>query len=230
MEKRSARRVFGPFAGAALVLGLASALSFSRSSAGPPWWEVSLSMTVKGGYVLEGVGAPVSGEFTCRAQWTGTMELDDKDFLLYHLKTEVLEWRLGEKAGSPKEEGRPLAEDTPRAPELRLNYVLREGSDLRFDYEFEEVSVPLRGSPVKATLEFPRSSGHAAFSQGAGYESRVGRGTNQIIIPASALERRSAERTFSWKWQREKRISGESGTFLLTQHHTAEAVVSLIAR
>jgi hypothetical protein len=106
---------------------------------------------------------------------------------------------------------------------------LREGSDLRFDYEFAEVSIPLHTSPAKVTLEFPRSSGHLAFLPGASYESRVRRGSNRIVIPGSDLERRSAERTFSWKWQREKRITAGSGTFLLTQRHTAEAVVALVA-
>jgi len=229
MEKGLTGRALGPLAGIFVTLALAAALSFSRPSPGPSWWEVSLFVTVKGSYVIEGGEAPFHGEFTYRARWAGTIELDENDFLLYHLKTEVLEWRLAEKTGLPKGESLLLAQRTSEAPLLRLNYVLREGSDLRFDYEFVEVSIPLHASPVKANLEFPRSSGHVAFSPGAGYESRVSRGSNRIVIPASDLERRSAERTFSWKWQREKRITGNSGTFLLTQRHTAEAVVALVA-
>lgn len=229
MEKGFAGRFLGPLAGALLALALAAALSFSRPSPGPSWWEVSLSVTVKGGYVIEGAGAPLRGEFTCRARWAGTLELDENDFLLYHLKTEVLEWRLAEKSGLPKGESLLLAQETSETPRLRLNYVLREGSDLRFDYEFREVSVPLHASPVKANLEFPRSSGHAALSPGSGYGSCVSRGSNRVVIPGSDLERRAAERTFSWEWQREKRIPGDSGTFLVTQRHTAEAVVALVA-
>lgn len=229
MEKGFARHVLGPLAGALLVLALAAALSFSRPSPGPSWWEVSLSVTVKGGYVIEGAGALLRGEFTCRARWAGTLELDGNDFLLYHLKTEVLEWRLAEKSGLPKGESLLLAQETSETPRLRVNYVLREGSDLRFDYEFREVSVPLHASPVKANLEFPRSSGHAALSPGSGYGSCVSRGSNRVVIPGSDLERRAAERTFSWEWQREKRIAGDSGTFLVTQHHTAEAVVAIVA-
>jgi len=229
MKKVLTRRALGPLGGIFLALALAADLSFSRPSPGPSWWEVSLSLTVKGSYVIEGGDAPLHGEFTCRARWAGTIELDENDFLLYNLKTEVLEWRLEEKAGPPKEESLLLAQEISEAPHLRLNYVLREGSDLRFDCEFMEVSIPLHASSVKAKLEFPRSSGHAAFSPGAGYGSGVSRGSNRIVIPGSDLERRSAERTFSWKWQREKLITGESGTFLLTQRHTAEAVVALVA-
>jgi hypothetical protein len=229
MEKGFARRALGPLAGVLLALALAAALSFSRPSPGPSWWEVSLSITVKGGYIIEGAGTPLRGEFNCCALWTGTLELDENDFLLYHFKTEVLEWRLAEKSGLPKGESVLLAQKTSETPHLRLNYVLREGSDLRFDYEFREISIPLHASPVKANLEFPRSSGHVALSPGSSYGSGVGRGSNQVVIRGSDLERRAAERTFSWEWQREKRIAGDSGTFLVTQHHTAEAVVALVA-
>jgi hypothetical protein len=229
MEKGLTRRALGPFAGILLALVLGTALTFSRPSPGPSWWEVSLSVTVKGSYVIEGGDAPLHGEFTCRARWAGTIELDENDFLLYNLKTEVLEWRLEEKAGPPKEESLLLAQEISGAPHLRLNYVLREGSDLRFDYEFMEVSIPLHASSVKAKLEFPRSSGHVAFSPGLGYGSGVSRGSNQVVIQGTDLERRAVERTFSWKWQREKRVSGSSKIFLLTQRHTAEAVVALIA-
>ena len=228
MEKRYARRALGPLAGILLALALAAALSFSRPPPGPSWWEVGLSVTVKGGYVIEGAGAPVSGEFTCRARWAGTLELDGNDFLLYHLKTEVPEWRLAEKAGLPKEERLLLIQEASEAPRLRLNYVLREGSDLRFDYEFGEISVPLHASPVKTNLEFPRSSGPVALSPDSGYGSGVNRGSNRVVVPESDLERRAAERTFSWEWQREKRIAGASGTFLITQKHRAEVVVTLI--
>ena len=229
MNNGFTRRALGPLAGILLVLALAAVLSFSRPSPGPSWWEVSLSVTVKGGYVIEGGDGPLRGEFTCRARWAGTLELDGNDFLLYHIKTEVLEWRLAEKAGQPEGESLLLAQETSEAPRLRLNYVLREGSDLWLDYEFVEVAIPLHASPVKANLEFPRSSGHVVLSPGSGYESRVSRGSNRIVIPGSDFERRSAERTFSWEWQLEKRIVGCSGTFLLTQRHTAEAVVALVA-
>lgn len=229
MKNGLVRRLLGTLTGALLVVGLPATFPSSRTSPGPTWWEASLSVTVKGSYVIEGGKSPLHGEFTYRARWAGTIELDENDFLLYHLKTDVLEWRLAEKTGLPKAESLLLAHGASDAPIFRLNYVLREGSDLRFDYEFAEVSIPLHACPAKATLEFPRSSGHLAFSPGASYESRVRRGSNRIVIPGSDLERRSAERTFSWKWQREKRITAGSGTFLLTQGHTAEAVVALVA-
>jgi len=229
MRKVFGRRLFGSLAGVLLILVLPAALSSSRPSPGPAWWEIRLSVTVKGSYTIKGGAASVTGEFTCRARWEGTIERDANDFLLYHLKTEVLEWNLAEKSSLPKGESLLVALETSEKPLLRLNYILREGSDLRFDYEFREVAVPLHAFPVKMDLEFPRSSGHGVISLGSGYGDFVSRGTNRVAIPESDLERRAAERTFSWEWRREKRVVRNSGTFLVTQRHTAETAVSLVA-
>ncbi len=186
-------------------------------------------MTVKGGYVIEGGETPIRGEFTCRARWAGTIELDEKDFLLYHLKTEVLEWRLAEKAFLPEGESLIVAPENSEKPALRMNYVLRDGPDLRFDYEFGEVPIPLHASPVKVALEFPRSPGPGDPSPGSNYSGFVSRGSDRIVIPGSDLDRLVPERTFSWEWRRERRVVRDSRTFLVIQHHTVEAVISLVA-
>lgn len=229
MANGFARRFFGSLAGAALFLGLPGALPLSPRSPGPAWWEIRLSVTVKGAYTVKGGGAPVSGEFTCRARWEGTLERDGNDFFLYHLRSEVPEWSLVEKASPPKGESLLVASDSSERPLLRLNYILREGRDLRLDYEFREVSIPLHASPAKGSLEFPRSSGPGPLSPGSSYGDFVSRGTSRVVIPESDLERRVSERTFSWDWQREKRVAKDSGTFLITQRHVVEAVVTLVA-
>jgi hypothetical protein len=229
MRKGFARRFVGPLAGLALVLGLPAALPSSRSSPDPAWWEIRLSMTVKGEYSIQGGEAPLHGEFTCRARWEGSIEKDGSDFLLYRLKTEALEWSLVEKAAVPKGESLLVALETAEKPFLRLNYVLLEGSDLRFDYEFNEVSIPLHDSLMKFDLEFPRTTRPGVASLGSGYGDFVRRGSNRVIIPDSDLERGVAERKFSWNWRREKQVAKDAKTFVVTQRHTAEAIVSLRA-
>ncbi len=186
-------------------------------------------MTVKGGYVIEGGETILRGEFTCRARWSGTIELDEKDFLLYHLKTEVLEWKLAEKTLLPGGESLVVAPEDSEKPALRLNYVLRDGPDLRFDYEFVEVPIPLHASPLRVALELPRSPGPGEFSPGLNYSGFVSRGSSRIVIPGADLERRPPERAFSWEWRRERRVIRDSRTFVVTQHHIAEAVISLVA-
>lgn len=228
MEKGFVRRLYCPLAGALLILGLPPALPLSRQAPGPAWWEARLILAVKGEYVLRGGGAPVSGEYAFRARWEGRLEPDGDDFLLVHLKTEVLEWSLKEISGPAGATTFLTDPDAPR-PALRLNYVLKDGRDVEFDFDLEGIPVPLHASPLKVVLELPRSSGRDVDPPGQGYDDFVRRGSNRIALPAADFGRRAPKRAFFWEWQREKWLVGDSRAFLVTQSHAAEAVVALVA-
>jgi hypothetical protein len=183
---------------------------------------------VKGEYTIRGGKEPVSGEYTCRARWEGRLEPDGDDFLLVHLKTEILEWKLREKAGPAGGETLLEAPDAPR-PSLRLNYILKEGRDIDFYFEWEGIPVPLHASPPKITLELPRSWGRYDDLPAQRYGDFICGGSNRVVFPAADLSLRTPERTFSWEWRREQRLVENSRAFLVIQSHTVEAVVALIA-
>ena len=228
MKKGFARALAPAMMGGLFLLALPGRRG-AALPAQPAWWEIRLTVDVKGDYAIKGGEAAFQGAFTCRAEWGGTVERDGDDFLLYRLKSETLDWKLTEEAAPPGQEPVEKSGEASERPLLRLNYVLREGGDLRFDYEFREVSIPLHASSMKVDLEFPRSSGQSAPLFGASYDDFVRRGSNRVVIPASDLERRSAERTFSWEFRREKRVAKDSRVFIVTQRHTAGAVVKLVA-
>jgi hypothetical protein len=229
MPKGFVRRLTRLLAVAWVVLGLPGAFSFPRPSLHPTWWELRLTATVKGGYTLKGGNTPVSGEYTCRVRWEGSLETDGDDFLLYHFKTEILEWRLAERTARPGGESLLEEKDADVKPALRLNYVLKDGPDVEVDFDLMGIPVPLHPSPVKVTLEFPSSELRRPLIAGPSYIDFVTRGSNRIVIPGSDLRRKAAERTFSWEWRRDKRVSAGPGALLVTERHTAEAVVSLVA-
>jgi hypothetical protein len=229
MPKGFVRPLFRFSPGALLFLGLLGAVSFSRPSPHPTWWEIRLTTTVKGGYVLKGIGTPISGEYTCRAHWEGGLEVDGDDFLLYHIKTEILEWRLAEKARRPGGESVLEERDTDVRPTLRLNYVLNDGPDVEVDFDLMGVPIPLHPFPVKVALEFPSSETRRILLPGSSYFDFITQGSNRVVIPRSDLLRPAAQRSFSWKWRRDRRVAAGPGTCLVTEHHAAEAVVSLIA-
>lgn len=228
-SKSFGRRLARTLAGSALVLGLAGASAPARPSARPSWWEVKLTVTVSGGYALKGAGAPLSGEFVCRARWEGSMESDAEDFLLYHFRTEILDWRLTERSARPGGETVLGEKDGGERPNLRLNYVLKDGKRLDLDFGFIGVPVPLHPFPVKVGLEFPVSEVRPALLEGSGYANFIVRGSNRIVLPASDLLSPSAERKFAWEWRRERRLAAGTGSALLDEYHKAEAVVSLVA-
>ncbi len=234
MEKGSLRRLKGPLAGALLFLGLSLASGTAsapvRADEGPDWWEVRLLVSVKGEYRISdrAKGAPVDGDYSFRARWVGRLEPDEDDFLLVHLKTEVLEWRLSEKAGAPGLDAHPDVPDTP-APDLRLNYILRDGRSLEFDFVLDgALSVPLHEYPVKARLDLPRSATPPDGLPGYHYDDNVFRGSNRVVIPAEDLGRRKAERSFSWEWTRAIPLADPRYRF--SSRHAVEAVVGLAMR
>lgn len=228
MPKGFVRRLGPSLAGVLLILGLTGPLSFLRPSPRPAWWEIRLNTTVKGGYTLKGGSSPISGEYTCRARWEGSLERDGEDFLLYHLKTEILEWRLAERTSRPGGESVLGEKDTDVRPLLRLNYVLKDGPDVQLDFDLMGVPIPLHPFPVKLALEFPSSEVERYLFPGSNYGDFVCQGSNRVVIPGSDLLRSAAKRTFSWEWRRDRRIAAGPGTCLVTERHVAEAVVSLI--
>ena len=226
------RRLSGPAALALFlaILLLGPALPASRPGSGPaggsPWWEVRLTVAAKGGYSVKGGGAPVSGEYTCRAVWEGRLEPDEDDFLLVHLKTEILEWRLREKTVLAGRESVLEAPASPK-PTLRLSYVLKDGWDVEFAFELGGISLPLHASPLAVALEMPRSSGRAPGRPSQAYGDFVCRGSSRIVIPEADLLKQAPGRVFSWDWRREKQFVREGRTFFVTQSHAAEAVLAL---
>ena len=233
MEKGFVPRLSRPLAGAILAACL---LSIPALTAKPPagdaagiaapWWSVRLEITAKGGYAVSGGEAPVTGDYVCRVLWEGRLEPDDEDFLLVHLRTEILEWRLGERSGPA---GRESVLEAPAAggPAVRMNYVIKDGREIEFFFDLNGISIPLHASPLAVALELPRSSGRTPGGRGRAYGDFVGRGSCRVVIPETDLEQRSPKRHFSWDWRRERQYVRSGRILTVSQSHAAEADVSV---
>jgi len=207
------------------TLLFAASLTLAGPAPPPAWWEVRLTVTVKGTYDLRGEAVPLSGEYSGRVTWEGRLDPDGDDFILVHIRSEALEWSLREKAGQGGAASVLDAPDTSR-PRLRLNYVLREDGEVALDFEFEGTTVPLHELSIKIPLEMPRSARPAGIT--LGYGDFVLSGSNRIVLPASDLKRPRPERAFAWTWRRVERLDKDSRTFVAIQGHSAEAVVALV--
>jgi hypothetical protein len=178
-----------------------------------------VSVETRGTYTVRGDGPTVRGEYSLRARWEGRLEPDAEDFLLVHLKTELLEWRLREASGPAGRETVREAPASPR-PALRLAYVLKNGRDIEFAFAIDGLDVPLRPSSVSVPLELPRSVGRA-------YADFVCRGSNRVVVPESDLMEKGRERRFSWEWRSAEQILRRGRVLFVEQAHTAETAVSL---
>jgi len=221
------RRRRAPLLAGALLL-TALPLSFAGPARGRsatlgqelgPWWEVRLEVATRGTYVIHGDGPAVKGEYALRARWEGRLEPDAEDFLLVRLKTELLEWRLRETSGPSGHETVREAPASPR-PALRLAYVLKDGREVEFAFEFDGLEIPLRPSSVSVPLDLPRSVGRA-------YADFIARGSNRVVVPESDLDEKARERRFSWAWRSDEQIIRKDRVYFVTQAHTAEATVLL---
>jgi len=175
---------------------------------------------------VSGGGSPVSGEYTCRALWEGRLEPDDNDFLLIHVKTEILEWSLRERTGRPGQESVLEAPAAPK-PTLRMDYVLKDGREVEFVFELGGISIPIHASPLAVALELPRSSGRAPGGPGQAYGRYVRRGSCRVVIPETDFLEQAPARTFAWDWRRDKQIANGGRVFDVSQSHAAETVVAI---
>jgi len=232
MEQGFFRRLPAGLAGTLLLAGLGLALAgpggtLDKAPAGnAAWWEVRLVIAAKGRYIVRGGRTPLTGEYTCRIRWDGRLEPDDDDFLLVHLRTEILEWHLRETAGPA---GRENVVESAAKPSLRMEYVLKDGHEVEFAFGLGGIPIPLHVSPLAVVLELPRSSGREAGLPGHGYGDFVCRGSSRVVLPETDFLAPARERLFSWDWRREKQYVKEGRVFVVTQDHSAEAAVALTA-
>jgi hypothetical protein len=208
------------------VLWLLAAGGASHPLPRPPWWEVRIALTVRGDYTVKDFETTFAGEFTCRAQWEGSMEPDGPDFLLYRTRTDVPDWEILEKAALPNATRILTQRETAEKPRLRLNYVIRQGRDLRFDFEVEGIRVPLSAWPEKFDLVLPRSK--ESFGEGTGYDDFISKGTNLVSIGDDGLERDRSEKSFSWEWKRQHWAAREKGAVFVSGSHKVSVTVTLI--
>jgi hypothetical protein len=199
-----------------------------RPSSSPGWWDVSVSVSVKGEYTVRGAEGPIAGVFTYRARWTGRLELDSAgDFLLVHLGTEVLDWRLRE-TGRPGGHESILEATAATKPALRMEYLLKDGRDVEFVFGLGTILVPLHEPRLGLTLELPRTSSRQPGWPGRSYGDFVCGGSCRVAIPEADFTEAAPERRFSWDWRREKTQARGDRVVTLTESHAAEAVVTVI--
>jgi len=212
--------------GGLLLLAASVAGPWPAKGTAPKWWEIRLSVAAKGTYAIRGGEAPVQGEYAVRSRYEGRLNPDGDDFLLVLVKTETPEWSLRETTGLGQA-GRVVEAPALPAPVLRLNYVLRDKDAIEIDFAVEGGTVPLAAPAIGIPLELP-CSGRGPGGR-PGYVGDILDGSNRIALPASDLGRRRPERRFAWTWIGTRLVEGGSRSYVTTQRHSVEAVVTLVS-
>jgi len=169
---------------------------------GPPQrWEIEIRLITEGRYSVREGSRSYSGDFLYEAAWSGRLERDDDDFLLSHLRNEIVRWELEENAEPGESDGSARRKEPPEKPVFRMNYILTEGSRIRFDFAIEGFAVPRGASVNKFELVFPRTKSDVPSAAAAGYDGAVVQGSNDVYLRVADIRRPRVERSFRWSWE-----------------------------
>jgi hypothetical protein len=220
---RAGLQVRGPRGIVLLCLCLASVPTPSQPV--PGWWEIQLSVKADGQYRLESGAAAASGTYAQAIRWTGGLERDDNDYLLYAFTNQLLTWEAGETVTSPETQSVTSTRDFKNRPEFLMKYILREGQELRLNFAVQGFDVPITDPENAFALLFPSSEENDQRGPQGAYNPGVTRGSNRVAVREAEIYAGPVTRAYRWSWRRQQWLPRDRSTVSTSQSH--EAVVEL---
>jgi hypothetical protein len=222
------RRRRGPRAAVLAYLGLA--LVSAPAQTVPDWWEVELTVKADGQYRLEAGAAGASGRFAFAIRWTGGLERDDSDYLLYAFDSKLQSWEAGEAAVSPEAQRVLGTGDFQKKPELRLKYILRDGPELCLNFITEGFDVPLSDFEEVFALLLPSSEENDQRGPQGPYNPGVTSGSNRVALREAEIYAGPVTRSYRWSWRRRQWLPRDRGTITTSQSHEARVELRITPR
>jgi hypothetical protein len=196
----------------------------------PQWSDVEINLTVKGQYSIREEGTVYAGDFLFETTWSGTMEKDDDDYILYHTDSEILRWEVREKIATGGDQKVLTEKDFGGGPMFRMDYVLNENGVLRFVFVVDGFPVPRGGIGEKFDLILPASKKEGGGLSPSGYDASVVKGSNEVVFEEKMVRAGPAERAFQWEWKRYQPSSGPGVPVVLLNTHAAEVKIAITPR
>jgi hypothetical protein len=229
-----AARIPGRFLLCALVLVSLSArapsiLPCARCQT-PHWWEVRVDLKTDGDYRLDGGGPAFSGHYSFSVCWTGWLERDDHDYLLYRLDSRLSDWKAHETSLLAESNGALTTEDFEERPAFALKYFIRDGEDLRLDFIVGGMAVPQASPDDSFALLLPSSAQNGQKESQVDYNAGVIKGSNRVELPESEIYAGPVAKTFTWVWKHDQWLPQARRTVFTSQSHRVEVSVSIVPR
>ncbi|MFB0565513.1 MAG: hypothetical protein ACETWK_07525 [Candidatus Aminicenantaceae bacterium] len=209
-----------------ILFAYPNAASFFPKKIKPVWWEIKIILSTDGEYKLEQREISYSGDFYFKILWTGSMERDNSDYIIYTKECEFLEWKVQEKKVSSESEETISTKDFKQKPSFSINYILRKGANLYFDFTIQELSIPQNGSIPKVYLQMP-STGDSEIQTKNDYNYHLAGGSNLIYIQEKNIYKKTADKGFAWTWKQKKWLVGQKIPTRLTNQHKVKVKISI---
>jgi hypothetical protein len=192
------------------------------------WWEIKILLESKGKYKFKESKTSFAGKYAYTILWTGCIERDQEDFILYHENSDLVQWEGMEIAYSADSKKSRTIKKFRDEPSFELHYILRRGKILQFDFLVKGFDIPQQCSAKKTYLHLPASKGNTDNPTNLDYDLYISKGSNNVTISRSILDQSSAKKEFQWTWQREKQFGSGERAFHLFHYHDVDVEVSVI--
>jgi len=196
----------------------------------PLWWEIVLDIKSHGEYSIGGGDSSCRGRFHFYLSWTGWMERDDEDYLLYRFNCRLSDWQAVETTIADGATTVLLTPDFLEKPSLDLKYILRRGGELHLNFIVNGIAVPQSASGDSWPLLFPSSGENDQHAGQVTYNACIVDGSNRVALEEKEIYAGPAARKFAWDWKYRQWLLRQQHNIFNSQAHRVEVSLSIIPR
>lgn len=212
------------------ILCSADHITTSSYEDGPTWWKIKLVLDSKGNYNIRERSHSYPGNYSFTIVWTGFMEKDNGDFILYHEDSKLLHWEAQESSSNPDAMNTLFTVDFSDEPFLNMNYVLKREGNLYFDFSVKGFAIPQNESKHKYYLNLPVSEENSERFSEIDYDTYVFKGSNRIFLGEQKIYIKSVKKDFSWKWKHQGWQIGTERLVHFSHIHEVKVEIFVIPR
>ncbi len=194
----------------------------------PRWWEVSLNLEADGEFKLDDGVPSAIGHFSFAVQWTGWLEKDDHDYLLYRLDCRLCNWEARETFFLPGATRVLTTNDFTARPGFNLKYLIRVGDNLNFDFLVDGMAVPQAHSEDAFPLLLPSSEQNDQKKSEISYNDHVIKGSNRVEVLESKIYCGPVSRAYAWTWKDQKWVLSQQRAVFTSQSHRVKVDLTII--
>jgi hypothetical protein len=235
MTMRAGRRHF-PIEGRCLLVLLAFLLIPARASdlfqqdrsGTPRWWKIALFLKTDGEFKLDEGGPSAVGYFSFAVQWTGWLEKDDHDYVLYRLDCRLCDWEAQETFFLPESTRSLTTNDFPDQPGFNLKYLIRVGDNLNLDFLVDGMAVPQTHPEEVFPLLLPSSEQNSQKKSEINYNDCVIKGSNRVEVPEAEIYSGPVTRAYAWTWKNQQWLLKQQRTVFTSQSHRVKVNLTII--
>lgn len=193
------------------------------------WWEIIIHLESKGFYSLDRTKASYSGKYSYAIQWSGCMEQDGQDFILYHENSELLRWESQEKKKESGTDGIKITKEFSEEPSFAFNYILTRKDNIHFDFLIRGFRVPQEDKGSRYYLHLPASRENSYNPTDIAYNLHINKGSNQVYFSKDDLLDESSKKDFRWSWKRNSSERDEENSYL-SHSYDVDVEISILRR